>query len=300
MCLRLRDCLLLAAVLAAAPAVAGAQDVDDLIFFEGNGCSQDIVFTYNSHVDASDNCQKRGACKGDNDEARSVQIAKSVKAGSRFVVFDDPSGKQDDDHTVVSIVDKDFLQPEGYCLRTFENSFDNPDSNSGIKVEHVRKNGLDGKVSHVRVTANAPILTSGGSGSLSSGGASLVAAHSGQCLDVANASGEPGAPIGQWPCHGGGNQHWSLQGSSLVAAHSGQCMDVAGASVEPGAPVGQWPCHGGSNQTWALHPIGGGAFTVTSAASGLCLDVAGGGPGVGARLVQWPCHGRPNQTWSKR
>jgi hypothetical protein len=52
---------------------------DDLIFYEGNGCDQDIVFAYDSRRAANDNCKKRGPCKGDNDEARSVRILKSVK-----------------------------------------------------------------------------------------------------------------------------------------------------------------------------------------------------------------------------
>jgi hypothetical protein len=261
-----------------------------------------IVFTYNSHVDADDNCKKRGACKGDNDEARSVKIAKTVKPGAQIVVFDDPGGSQEDDSTVITIVDRDFLEPEGYCLRTFENSFDNPNSNSGIKVEYHRKNGLDGKISRVRVTASPPGSTSAPL-SLSVRSATLVAAHSGQCMDVAGVSQEPGAPVIQWPCHGGPNQLWSLggsQGSALVVTHSGQCMDVAGVSQEPGASIIQWPCHGGANQAWALHPLGGGAFTITSVASGQCMDVAGAGPDSGARLVQWPCHGGSNQVWSRR
>ena len=135
---------------------ARAQNPDDLIFYEGNGCTQDIVFTYNSHVDADDNCKKRGACKGDNDEARSVKIAKTVKPGARIEVFDDPGGSTEDDRTVIIIVNEAFLEPEGYCLHTFETSFDNPNSNSGIRVEYHPKNGLDGKISRVRVTASPP------------------------------------------------------------------------------------------------------------------------------------------------
>ena len=131
-----------------------AQQVDDLIFYEGNGCTQDIVFTYNSYKAANDNCKKSGPCKGDNDEARSLRIAKRVNPRARIVVYDSPGGDTTDDYTVIDIIDRKFMQPEGYCLRTFENDFSNPNLNSGIQVDYIKKNGLDGKVSRVRVIPN--------------------------------------------------------------------------------------------------------------------------------------------------
>ncbi len=130
---------------------ANTQQVADLIFYEGNGCTQDIVFTYNSYIAANDNCKKRGSCKGDNDEARSLRIAKSVNPNARIVVYDSPGGDTTDDYTVIDIINRRFMQPEGYCLRTFENNFSNPNLNSGIQVDYIRKNGLDGKVSRVQV-----------------------------------------------------------------------------------------------------------------------------------------------------
>lgn len=128
-----------------------AQQVPDLIFYEGNRCSQDIVFTYNSYIAANDNCKKSGSCKGDNDEARSPRITKSVNPNARIVVYDSPSGDTTDDYTVIDVVNRQFMQPEGYCLRTFENTFSNPNLNSGIQVDYISKNGLDGKISRVQV-----------------------------------------------------------------------------------------------------------------------------------------------------
>lgn len=128
-----------------------AQQVDDLIFYEGNGCTQDIVFTYNSYQAANDNCKKSGSCNGDNDEARSLRIAKSVNPRASIVLYDSPSGDATDDHTVIDVVNRQFMQPEWYCLRTFENTFSNPYLNSGIQVDYFQKNGLDGKVSRVVV-----------------------------------------------------------------------------------------------------------------------------------------------------
>ncbi|RUS96561.1 hypothetical protein DSM106972_087480 [Dulcicalothrix desertica PCC 7102] len=128
-----------------------AQQVDDLVFYEGNGCTQGIVFAYNSYKAADDNCKKRSACKGDNDEARSLRIGKSVKQGAKIVVFDNPGGSTQDDYTTIDIINRSFIQPEGYCLRSFEQTFDNPNANSGIRVDHFHQNGLDGKVSRVKV-----------------------------------------------------------------------------------------------------------------------------------------------------
>lgn len=136
-----------AITLSATPALA----VSDLIFYEGNGCSQDIVFAYDSRRSANDNCKKSGPCKGDNDEARSLRILKSVKKGATIIVYDSPNADETDDWTKITIYDNRFIPPEGYCLRSFEQNFLNPSENSGIRVEYVNKNGLDGKISRVRI-----------------------------------------------------------------------------------------------------------------------------------------------------
>jgi hypothetical protein len=38
----------------------------------------------------------------------------------------------------------------------------------------------------------------------------IVAAHSGKCLDVRDVSLADGARIQQWTCHGGANQQWQF------------------------------------------------------------------------------------------
>ena len=121
-------------------------EVGDLVFYEGNDCTQDIVFTYNSEVAADENCKKSGtACYGDNDEARSLLITGFAKPRTRIKVFDSPSAATDDDYTVIGI--RDDLPAEGSCVDTFEQSKVTP----GFRESYVRKNGLDGKVSHVTI-----------------------------------------------------------------------------------------------------------------------------------------------------
>lgn len=141
-----------AAILVAFADPALAQNAGDLVFFEGNGCSQDIVFQYDSRRSANDNCKRRGKCKGNNDEARSLRIGKGVAAGTLIVVYDSPKGPGgNDDFTQISIANPDFIPPEGYCLKTFETTFDSRGGYPGINVDYIRKNGLDGKISHVLV-----------------------------------------------------------------------------------------------------------------------------------------------------
>lgn len=121
------------------------QEAGDLVFYEGNGCSQDIVFTYDSERSADDNCQNSGACDGDNDEARSLLIVGIAKPGTRIRVYDSPSASLTDDYAIIDILPN--LPPEGVCIRTFEQSV----SRRGYRMSYVHKNGLDGKISHVTV-----------------------------------------------------------------------------------------------------------------------------------------------------
>ena len=121
-------------------------EVGDLVFYEGNNCTQDIVFTYNSEVPANDNCQTPGtACYGDNDEARSLLITGFAKPGTRVKVYDSPTADTTDDYAVIDILPD--VPPEGACVGTFEQSVIRP----GFRISYIRKDGLDGKISHVTV-----------------------------------------------------------------------------------------------------------------------------------------------------
>src|SRR5262249_53566071 len=83
----------------------------------------------------------------------------------------------------------------------------------------------------------------------------LVAKHSGKCLDVAGASTTNGANVQQYTCHSGANQQWAIteQADGYVTIRSklsGKCLDVAGGSTSDHANVQQYTCHGGANQRW--------------------------------------------------
>lgn len=131
---------------------------------------------------------------------------------------------------------------------------------------------------------------------------SLVAYHSGQCLDVYNSEVENGTAVIQWPCHGGDNQAWELsaQGNEeyrLIAKHSGKCLGVYGASLDLGAQVVQWMCNGSDDQIFHREAIGPG-YRFRAKHSGLCIDVYGATTEEGEKIIQWECYGGDNQTWT--
>jgi hypothetical protein len=128
---------------------AHTQQPDDLIFYEGNGCTQDIVFAYNSYVKANDNCKKSGRCKGDNDEARSLRILRSAKRGTQVRVYDSPDGRTDDDYAIINILNPRRFAENGLCIRSFQEELEN--TAGGATLTYVPKNGLDGKISRVKV-----------------------------------------------------------------------------------------------------------------------------------------------------
>jgi surface antigen len=131
---------------------------------------------------------------------------------------------------------------------------------------------------------------------------SLVAEHSGKCLDVAGASRDNGVNVIQWDCHRGTNQSWHLlkRGGyfQVIAKHSGKCLTVQGGSRSNGANVFQNRCHGGDQQLWRFVQVGD-HYRLVAKHSGKCLDVEYGSRDGGANLIQWDCHGGANQLWRK-
>ncbi|RCJ19695.1 hypothetical protein A6770_06030 [Nostoc minutum NIES-26] len=142
-------------LLIAAPGVAQAQTGEptpklagDLVFFEGNDCTQNIVFSYDSSKPANDNCQQGGECNGDNDEARSLKILGLAQSGTLIGVFDDPNGGTQDDFSYI-LTQGAPLGPD-VCVGTFEKSTTTP----RYLITHQHNNGLDGKISHVTIIPN--------------------------------------------------------------------------------------------------------------------------------------------------
>jgi len=124
------------------PEIADVLTEGGFIFYEGNGCTQNIV----CGIGAGRSRTVKGGENGcENDEARSVRIF-NVAANTRLKVYDSAGGSSSDDFNILRTTQK----IEDECMSSFEKHFH---TNSYISI-FVRDNGLDGKISLFKVTAN--------------------------------------------------------------------------------------------------------------------------------------------------
>ncbi|WP_143231041.1 hypothetical protein [Actinosynnema sp. ALI-1.44] len=119
-------------------ASAGATPRQDgeIIFYEGNGATQNIV-----HATSDEPGQDFAPHQ--NDEARSAKLI-FVRPGARITVFDSPSKDKRDDYAIIYV--KKFTGT--IIIDHFEKDVDD----EYVTVVYVRNNGLNGKVSRVTVT----------------------------------------------------------------------------------------------------------------------------------------------------
>ncbi|MFH8379459.1 RICIN domain-containing protein [Kitasatospora sp. NPDC018058] len=135
----------------------------------------------------------------------------------------------------------------------------------------------------------------------------VVNAHSGKCLEIADWRTDNGAPARQWDCTGGANQRWDYVSDSggfrLVNRFSGKCLEIADWSRDYGAPARQWDCTGGWNQHWNYSGSIGShnELGLSNLNSAFLLEIADWRTDNGAPARQWPgstvgvCQG--NQAW---
>ncbi|GAA3438685.1 hypothetical protein GCM10018954_083040 [Kutzneria kofuensis] len=131
---------------------------------------------------------------------------------------------------------------------------------------------------------------------------SLIARHSGKCLDVWDGSTDDHALVQQFGCHYGNNQQFGLvyvtgDYYALVARHSGKCLDIPGASLDDHVIVQQYGCHYGENQQFRLVRIAGNYYSLVARNSGKCLDVWAGSTDDHALVQQYGCHYGDNQQF---
>lgn len=132
--------------------------------------------------------------------------------------------------------------------------------------------------------------------------ARLFSKKSRLAMDVHSASDANGAPIIQWPYHGGENQLFRPDPVGggwfrLVGQRDGKVLDIEGASVAGGARAIQWDWHGGDNQLFRIERLGDGCVRLVAKHSGKVLDVTGGSDQAAAQIIQWDWHGGDNQRW---
>lgn len=114
-----------------------------LKFYEGTSGTQDVVVLI---TDAPgqyfDLKEELPYDVGANDEASSLELI-NVRAGATISVYDSSDGTPSDDYTVIYV--KQFFP--SYIVFHFEGSWED----EWVKVTHFHKNGLNGKVSAIRV-----------------------------------------------------------------------------------------------------------------------------------------------------
>jgi len=93
--------------------------------------------------------------------------------------------------------------------------------------------------------------------SLPQAGCSIIADHSGLCLDVLNGSTDNTVDVHQTRFDGRSNQIWAFAPDNkgfnfIVNLRNGQVLDVADKSLNNHATVQHRPFNGGDNQRWQL------------------------------------------------
>lgn len=136
----------------------------------------------------------------------------------------------------------------------------------------------------------------------------LVVNHTGQCLDVPNASTVQAVQLQQFTCNGTGAQLFDFSPVSgktdvcnIINRNSGLCLDISGATLTNGAQVVQWACNTGANQQYLLTPIssaGAKAFQVKPQHSNKCVEIVGASQTRGALAQQWDCGTGTHQIWT--
>lgn len=135
----------------------------------------------------------------------------------------------------------------------------------------------------------------------------LVAQHSGKCVNVPGASTNLNVQWQQATCMSGNSQAFAfkpvtnkLNTYTIVNRGNNLCMDVFGSEQADGTSIIQYTCTGALNQQFVLRPssAGNGIFTLVAAHSGKCVDIYGSLQSDGAALLQWNCTNAANQQWN--
>lgn len=106
-----------------------------IAFYEGNNATQNIVQTVEDYPGQDFKPTQ-------NDEIRSAKLY-GVRPGAEIRVFDSPNGATNDDFCIVNVK----RQVPEYVVDTFERSYED----EYVRVTFIRNNGLDGKISRIRI-----------------------------------------------------------------------------------------------------------------------------------------------------
>lgn len=138
-------------------------DTFDIVFYEGNDCSQDEKGVFSSRqygeADSADvGCKFRedgsyeGGCA--DDEIRSMEIFPGIGKQSAIRVLNDPDGRLSDDWARLHIGNTELRK--SLCISSFEHQTTSAEKEKDITVQYFRNDsgigdGLDGKISRLHL-----------------------------------------------------------------------------------------------------------------------------------------------------
>src|SRR5579859_570929 len=96
-----------------------------------------------------------------------------------------------------------------------------------------------------------------------SGGAPIVSAIGGKCLDDSGDQTPNGNKIQLWVCNGTDAQSWKYENRTFVGP-GGKCLDIRYDDQVPGTPVWLYQCNGTTAQVWTVQG------TAIKSTAGLC------------------------------
>lgn len=129
----------------------------------------------------------------------------------------------------------------------------------------------------------------------------MVARHSGKCVDVPGASTSAGVGLQQWTCNTTAAQSFSFNatGDGFYRIGSGTnaslCLQAGSSN---GAQVTQAACSTTSNaQKWSVSQGSDGAWQVKTQGGATCLNLSGNNANDGAALITWTCGADANMKF---
>jgi len=127
-------------------------DPHDIIFYEGDSCSGNVVGLFKSKNEYNVDCKDSDLCS--NDKIHSLRIDPTVEENTIIKVYNSPEGYKDDDWSRIHIGVVNFDEP--FCLKGFEHQTSTLDASHNISISHHAVDagfgdGLNGKISHIYI-----------------------------------------------------------------------------------------------------------------------------------------------------
>ena len=129
---------------------AAALSQGGFYFYEQNNANEkgDTTCVVPAGKNAEFSLPNRG-CEAD--DIRSGKL-RGIAKGTRLTVFDSPSGSGEDDRAYIDVKQDIDVNNDGVIIGSFEKNMEN----QYFKMTYVRNNGLDGKISRIKIEQNPP------------------------------------------------------------------------------------------------------------------------------------------------